>query len=191
MMSKMSKIPFPIQEVKLFFRTREKLTNFQFSPIGERELSPSSFSSSSFSSSPAITSPVKPLYWSPNQLSYLRFGHASSTTLRKLLYIKSSHNPTRCVIWIRSKQRHKPFLHLQAKFPTNSNESTRISPFPTSKRLTKLLLTFLDEATHWCWIGTIDDKSTAVNRGNFERLSNQRLLIHLVERQSWTAKPNP
>src|SRR5271155_1819780 len=101
---------FPNQEVKLFFQTREKLTNFQFSPIGERELSQSSFSSplSSFITSPQS---VKPLYCSPNELWHLRFGHVSTTTLHKLPYIKSSHNSTRCVVCIRAKRSRKSFYH--------------------------------------------------------------------------------
>jgi hypothetical protein len=57
-------------------------------PIGERELQREPSSSSS------LISPqrAKPLYCSPNQLWHLRFDHASTTTLRKLPYIKSSHD---------------------------------------------------------------------------------------------------
>jgi hypothetical protein len=96
----------------------EKLTNFQFLPIGERETpreqnpSPSPFSSPFPTTSPQ---PVKPLYCSPNQLWHLRFGHASTTTLRKLPYIKSSHDSTRCIVCIRAKQTRKPFHSSESK----------------------------------------------------------------------------
>ena len=69
-----------------FLPNAKKLTNFQFSPIRERDLSPSSFSSP-----PSITSPGKPLYCSPNQLWHLRFSHAPITTLHKLPY---NNHPT-------------------------------------------------------------------------------------------------
>jgi transposase InsO family protein len=39
--------------------------------------------------------------------------------------------------------------------------------------LTKLLLTFLDEYSHWCWIATIDDKSSATVNREFRRLIKQ------------------
>src|SRR5271154_4608800 len=155
----------------------EKLTNFQLPQIGERE------SQSSFSSPLSTTShpPVKPLYCSPNQLWHLRFGHASSTTLHKLPYIKSSHDSTRCVC-IRAKQTRKPFYPSASKV---SHKLERIHSnicglFATSKGLTKLLLsmtklllTFLDEYSQWCWIATIDDKSSATDNREFECSSNK------------------
>src|SRR5271170_1788985 len=69
----------------------EKLTNFQFLPIGERQLPRGQTPPSPLSFSPSHQS-VKPLYCSPNQLWHLRFGHESTTTLHKLPYIKSSHD---------------------------------------------------------------------------------------------------
>ena len=36
--------------------------------------------------------------------------------------------------------------------------------------MTKLLLTFLDEYSHWCWIATIDDKSSATVNREFRKL---------------------
>ena len=87
----------------------EQLTNFQFLPIGERERQLATTSSSSPLSTTSHC-PVKPLYCSPNQLWHLHFGHASTTTLCKLPYIKSSHDLTRCVVCIRAKQARKLFL---------------------------------------------------------------------------------
>jgi transposase InsO family protein len=147
----------------------EKLTNFQ---LPRENFSPPSSSSPAITS---ITSPVKPLYCSPSQLWHLRFGHASTTTLHKLRYIKSSHDSTRCVVCIRAKQRRKPFHPSENKV---SNKLERIhsdicGPFPTSKGQTKLLLTFLDEATQWCWIATIDDKSSASVDREFRKLVKQ------------------
>jgi len=46
-------------------------------------------------------------------------------------------------------------------------------PFPTSKGLMKLLLTFLDEYTRWCWIATIDDRSSATVNREFRKLIKQ------------------
>jgi hypothetical protein len=143
--------------------------------VGGRQIG---FSPSSFSSPSSTTSkrPIKPLYCSPNQLWRLRFGHASTTTLRKLPYIQSSHDSTRCVICIRAKQTRKLFHPSESKV---SRKLERIyidicGPFPTSKSLTKLLLTFLDEYnTHWCWIATIDDKSSATFNREFRRLIKQ------------------
>src|SRR5271156_2346809 len=39
--------------------------------------------------------------------------------------------------------------------------------------MTKLLLTFLDEYSHWCWIATIDDKSSATVNREFRKLIKQ------------------
>jgi transposase InsO family protein len=149
----------------------EKLTNF---PLTRENFSPP-FPPPSSSSSPAIASPVKPLYCSPSHLWHLRFGHASTTTLHKLRYIKSSHDSTRCVVCIRAKQRRKPFHPSETKV---SHKLERIhsdicGPFPTSKGFTKLLLTFLDEYTHWCWITAIDDKSSATVNREFRKLIKQ------------------
>src|SRR5579862_9365405 len=110
-------------------------------PIGERELQrePSS------SSSPISSQRAKPLYCSPNQLWHLRFSHASTTTLCKLPYIKSSHDSTHCIICIRAKQTHKLFHQSENKvsYILERVHSDICEPFPTSKGLTKLLLTFL------------------------------------------------
>jgi transposase InsO family protein len=153
----------------------EKLTNFQFLPIGERKSPRGQIPTPSSPPSTTSHQSVKPLYCSPSQLWHLRFGHASTTTLHKLRYIKSSHDSTGCVICIRSKQRRKPFHPSESKV---SHKLERIhsdicGPFPTSKGLTKLLLTFLDEATHWCWIATIDDKSSASVGREFRKLVKQ------------------
>src|SRR5271154_1155049 len=132
----------------------EKLTNFQFLPIEERE------SSSSFSSPPSIVSSTRQTTLLLSKTTQASLFHASTTTLRKLPYIKSSHDSIRCVICIRSKQARKLFL------PSASQVSRKLERIhsdisATSKGLTKLLLTFLDEYSHWCWLATINDKSSA------------------------------
>jgi hypothetical protein len=140
-------------------------------PIRERESQDAKPSSSLLSTT--SHQPVKPLYCSPNQIWHLRFGHASTTTLHELLYIKSSHDSTRCVICIRSNQTRKLFL------PSTSEVSRKLErihsdicePFLTSKGL--LLLNFLDEYSHWCWIALIDDKSSATVNREFRRLLKQ------------------
>src|SRR5271155_5331413 len=138
----------------------------QFLPIGERELPRGQTPPSPLLSSPSHQS-VKPLYCSPNLLWHLCFGHASTTTLRKLLYIISSHDSTHCVVCIRAKQTRKPLHTSESKVSRKPERihSDICGPFPTSKGLTKLLLAFLDEYSHWCWVVTIDGKSSAtVNR---------------------------
>ena len=105
------------------------------------------------SSSPPTTTYLqlaKPLYCSLNQLWHLHFGHASSTSLHKLLYIKSSHDSTCCIVYIRAKQTRKPFQISISKVShiLECIHSDICGLFSTSKGLTKLLLTFLDEYSH-------------------------------------------
>src|SRR5271155_429137 len=146
----------------------------QFLPIGERELPRGQTPPSPLLSSPSHQS-VKPLYCSPNLLWHLCFGHASTTTLRKLLYIISSHDSTHCVVCIRAKQTRKPFHPSESKVSRKLERihSDICGPFPTSKGLSKLLLTFLDEYSQWCWIATIDDKSSATVNREFRKLIKQ------------------
>ena len=141
----------------------------------ESELENPELSSSSSPHPSTSQKPAKPFYCSPNHLWHLRFAHASTTTLRKIPYIRSSHDSTRCVVCIRAKQSRKPF---HAAVSDVSRKLERIhsdicGPFPASKGLTKLLLTFLDEYTHWCWVATIDDKSSATVLREFQRLIKQ------------------
>jgi len=46
-------------------------------------------------------------------------------------------------------------------------------PFPESKGKSIYVLTFLDEITHWCWIATIPDKSSATVQKKFHKLIKQ------------------
>ena len=155
----MMKMSFPNQEVKLFFRSCNQSENRNL----HVDKKPKS------SSSPPTTTYLqlaKPLYCSLNQLWHLHFCDASSTSLHKLLYIKSSYDSTCCIVYIRAKQTRKPFQISISKVShiLECIHSDICGLFSTSKGLTKLLLTFLDEYSHWYWTATIDDKfSTTVN----------------------------
>ena len=86
----------------------EQITNPQAEPTREQELPLPHLK-------PTSPSQPKPLYCTPNELWHLRFGHASSTRLGKLRYIKSNHDSTHCVICIHAKQTHKPHLPAESK----------------------------------------------------------------------------
>jgi hypothetical protein len=57
--------------------------------------------------SPSIS--TTPLSCTSQDLWHLRFGHASSTTLRKLRYIKSNFDSVHCITCIRAKKARKSF----------------------------------------------------------------------------------
>jgi len=57
---------------------------------------------------PQTTSDALPC--NPNNLRHLRFGHASSTTLRKHPHLRSNYDSSHCTICIRAKQTRKPLL---------------------------------------------------------------------------------
>ena len=83
--------------------------------------------------------------------------------LCKYLYIKSNHDSTHCIIYIRAKQIRKPFHRSESKV-TRKLERLYFDlcdSFSISKRKSIYILTFLDELTYWCWIITIPDKSSA------------------------------
>ena len=61
-----------------------------------------------------------PLTCSPAYLWHLRYAHASTTALSKLKQIKSSHDSTKCTIYIRVKKTKNPF-HL-----SNSKTTTKL-----------------------------------------------------------------
>src|SRR5271155_5149274 len=147
-----------------------KLTNFRFPPIGERE-------SPSFSSPLSIVSSTRQTTLLLSKSTQASSSHASTTTLRKLLYIKSTHDSTHCVICIRSKQIRKPFLPSTSKVSRKLERihSNICGPFPTSNGMTKLLLTF--HYLQWCWIATIDDQSSGTGNREF------RMLIKQIEPQ--------
>jgi len=116
-----------------------------------------------------------PLSCSPQDLWHLRFGHASSTTLRKHPHIKSSFDSTHCNICIRAKQTRKPFHQSESKVKRKLERihSDLCGPYPTSKGKSIYILTFLDEFTHWCWTATIPDKSSSTICQEFRYLIKQ------------------
>ena len=118
---------------------------------------------------------IEPLQCSPNDLWHLHFGHALTTTLRKLRYIKSNHDSTRCIICIRAKQTRKPFHPTESKVTCKLERihSDLCGLFLTSKGNSIYILTFLDELMHWCWIAIIPDKSSATVCREYRNLIKQ------------------
>ena len=113
--------------------------------------------------SPATSLISNPLFCSPQNLWHLHFGHASTTTLHNLRYIKSNFDSTHCITCIRVKQTRKPFHPSERKVTCKLEHihSDICGSYPKSKGKSVHVLMFLDEYTHWCWIVTIPDKSSA------------------------------
>jgi hypothetical protein len=151
-------------------------------PIRERESARVQNATGSRDSSLKFTNPrrIDPLLCSPHDLWHLRFGHASTTTLRKHPYIKSSFDSTHCTICIRAKQARKPFHPSESKVTRKLERihSDLCGPFPISKGKTIYVLTFLDEYTHWCWVVTLADKSSSTVCKEY------RYLIKQIETES-------
>ena len=117
-----------------------------------------------------------PLPCSPQDLWHLRFGHASTTTLRKLPYIRSNFDSSHCITCIRAKHTRKPFRPLterKVKRKLERIHSDICGPYPMSKGDSVYDLTFLDEFTHWCWTATIPDKSLATICQEYRNLVQQ------------------
>jgi len=116
----------------------------------------------------------------PNYLWHLRFGHASSTTLRKHPHLRSNYDSSHCTICIRAKQTRRPFHLAESKVARRLERihSDICGPYPTSKGKSVYILTFLDEHTHWCWTATIPDKSSATVCQEY------RYLVKQIETQS-------
>ena len=132
-------------------------------------------STNSASSTPTNPTKIEPLQCSPNNLWHLRFGHASTTILRKLPYIRSNHDSAHCIVCIRAKQTRKPFHPAESKVTRKLERihSDLCGPFPTSKGNSIYIITFLDELTHWCWIATIPDKTSATVYQEYRNLIKQ------------------
>src|SRR6266496_916726 len=134
-------------------------------------------------SSPAplicVDSP-SPLICSPTDLWHLRFGHASSTALRKLKQIKSTYDSTKCVPCIRAKKTHKPFHSSESKAtqPLERVHSDICGQFPESKGNSIYNLTFLDEATQYAFAIPIPNKSSETIKKEFSQW------IAVVERET-------
>ena len=106
--------------------------------------------------------PSSPLACSPADLWHLRFGHASTTALRKLKQIKSIFDSAKCIPCLRAKKIRKPF-HASKRKVTQQLErvhSDICGQFPESEGNSIYNLTFLDEATQYAYAISIPDKSS-------------------------------
>ena len=137
----------------------------------------------------AQTTNFTPLQCISQNLWHLHFDHTSSIILYKHLYIKSNHDSTHCVVCIRAKQIHKPFYHSKNKVTRKFERihSDLCGLFSISKSKSIYLLTFLDELTHWCWITTIADKTSATICREYRNLIKQiEMEIDLKIKYLWT-----
>ena len=105
----------------------------------------------------------------PSNLWHLRYGHPSSTTLRKLKRIKSNFDSSKCVPCLRGKKTRKPFARSTSKA---TDKLTRVhtdicGQFPESKGNSIYNLIFLDEFTHWAHSVPIPDKSSETVKESF------------------------
>jgi hypothetical protein len=113
---------------------------------------------------PMPESPRTPLTCSPRKLWHLRFGHVSTTTLRKLHLIKSTFDSRSCVPCLRAKKTRRPFRPSESKSDTTLERvhSDICGPFFESIKDKSIYnLTFIDEATNWSHSFPIIDRSSA------------------------------
>jgi hypothetical protein len=121
-----------------------------------------------------------PLTCTPQQLWHLRFGHASSTSLRKLSLVKSLFDSRKCTSCLRAKKTRKPFPRSESRAGTKLERvhSDICGPFPESKDGTNYNLLFIDEATGLTYSFDIKDRSSATVKEKFVEYMTE------VERQS-------
>jgi len=123
---------------------------------------------------------IVPLPCKPRDLWHLRFGHASTTVLRKLDLIKSTFDSRKCVPCLRAKKTRKPFPPSESKAEVKLERihSDICGQFPDSEDNTTYNLIFIDELTRWAHSIDLKDKSLATLKENFTEY------IAEVERQT-------
>jgi hypothetical protein len=172
-MSKMSKMSIPHQELKLFTRTHSqsenenhKIRNHLHPFFQLLLINPSNHS---------IALQVNSGTFGEVMLHLPRF--TSFCTSNRLKIRLKPFRPSESKVSRKLERIHsdicKPFLPSASEVSRKCERvhSDICGPFPTSKDLTKLLLTFLDDYSHWCWIATIDDTLPSI--ANFESSSNE------------------
>ena len=127
-----------------------------------------------------VRSPSPELKCSPSNLWHLRYGHASSSTLRKLKLIKSTFESKTCVPCIRAKKTHRHFSASESKVTDKLGRihSDICGQYPESQGNSIYNLTFLDEVTHWAYSIPIPDKSSETVKEHFKNY------IAAVERET-------
>jgi hypothetical protein len=123
---------------------------------------------------------IVPLICKPRDLWHLRYGHASTTVLRKLDLIKSTFDSRKCVPCLRAKKTRKPFPPSESKAEAKLERihSDICGQFPDSEDNTTYNLLFIDEATRWAHSIDLKDKSSATLKEKFTEY------IAEVERQT-------
>ena len=94
---------------------------------------------------------IVPLTCKPRDLQHLRYGHASTTVLRKLDLIKSTFDSRKCVPCLRAKKTRKPFPPSESKAEAKLEliHSDICGQSPDSEDNTIYNLIFIDEITRW------------------------------------------
>ena len=116
----------------------------------------------------------------PRELWHLRFGHTSTTVLRKLDLIKSTFDSRYCVPCLRAKKTRKPFPPSESKAESKLERvhSDICGPFYESHDHTIYNLLFIDEVTRWAHSIDIKDKTSSTLKEKFTEY------IAEVERQT-------
>jgi transposase InsO family protein len=114
--------------------------------------------------------PDEPLRCHPNNLWHLRFAHASRSTLAKHPGIASTFDTSNCPACLRAKQ-HQSSHHASessAKEICDLIHSDLCGPFTPSRGGSQYFITFLDEVSHYLFVYTIPDKSSATVKKTFQ-----------------------
>ena len=123
---------------------------------------------------------LHPLRCNPENLWHLRFAHAGKSTLSKHPIINSTFDSSNCRSCIRGKQHRNSF---QAAKPSATEICERIhsdvcGPFTTSIGGSQYIVNFLDEISHYLFLYTAPNKSSATIKAIFENF------VKLAENQS-------
>jgi hypothetical protein len=112
---------------------------------------------------------IVPLICKPRDLWHLRFGHASTTVLRKLCLIKSTFDSRKCTPCLCAKKTRKPFPPSESKAEAKLERihSDICGQFPDSEGNTTYNLIFMDEVTRWAHSIDLKDKSSATLKEKF------------------------
>ena len=116
---------------------------------------------------------------SPN-LWHLRYGHASSTTLRKLKRIRSTFDSFTCIPCIEAKKTRQPFPSSDSKVTDKLSQihSDICGQYPELEGNSIYNLTFLNELTHHAWTRPILNKVSSTVAQKFSQF------VATVERET-------
>src|SRR5438045_1457135 len=116
---------------------------------------------------PAVT----PINCTPSNLWHLRYGHASSTTLRKHKHIHSTYDSSNCISCIEAKKTRQPFPTSDSKVTEKLGRihSDICGQYPESEGTSIYNLILLDEHTHYAWTCSLPNKTSHVVNQEFSQ----------------------